>query len=131
MIMGYLSRLAGRGMNITAYWRNAQDPLTEQVIGFRAGHAAPEVRVYLVREVPEENEPNDGITLVMADHVELLPSIGADHDLDLLAHHPRSRADATPNSLVFSTLPHGYWSRLIHQSIILDTISPNQSQTTH
>ena len=90
LIMGYLARLAGRGMNITAFWRNAQVPLTEQVVGFRAGHATPEVRVYSVREVPEENEPNDGITLVMANHVELLPSLGAGHDLDLLAHHPES-----------------------------------------
>ncbi|MFW3613911.1 Ldh family oxidoreductase [Billgrantia antri] len=90
LIMGYLARLAGRGINITAFWRNAQEPLTEQVVGFRAGHATPEVRVYSVREVPEENEPNDGITLVMANHVELLPSLGADHDLDLLARHSES-----------------------------------------
>jgi LDH2 family malate/lactate/ureidoglycolate dehydrogenase len=90
LIMGYLSRLAGRGINITAFWRNAQEPLTEQVVGFRAGHSTPEVRIYAVRDVPEENEPNDGITLVMANHVELLPSLGADHDLDLLAHHSES-----------------------------------------
>ncbi|MCW4150307.1 DUF3726 domain-containing protein [Halomonas sp. 18H] len=90
LIMGYLSRLAGRGINITAFWRNSQEPLTEQVVGFRAGHSTPEVRIFAVRDVPEENEPNDGITLVMANHVELLPSLGADHDLDLLAHHSES-----------------------------------------
>lgn len=90
LIMGYLSRLAGRGINITAFWRNSQEPLTEQVVGFRAGHTTPEVRIFAVRDVPEENEPNDGITLVMANHVELLPSLGADHDLDLLAHHSES-----------------------------------------
>ncbi|MFN2411282.1 MAG: DUF3726 domain-containing protein, partial [Halomonas sp.] len=60
------------------------------VVGFRAGHSTPEVRIYAVRVVPEENEPNDGITLVMANHVELLPSLGADHDLDLLARHSES-----------------------------------------
>ncbi|MGS2744971.1 DUF3726 domain-containing protein [Halomonas sp. LS-001] len=90
LIMGYLSRLAGRGINITAFWRNAQSPLTEQVVGFRAGHPTPEVRIYSVRDVPEENEPNDGITLVMANHVELLPSLDDDHDLDLLALHSES-----------------------------------------
>lgn len=90
LIMGYLSRLAGRGINITAFWRNSQEPLTEQVVGFRAGHPTPEVRIFAVRDVPEENEPNDGITLVMANHVELLPSLGTGHDLDLLAHHSES-----------------------------------------
>ena len=34
LIMGYLSRLADRGMNVTAFWRHSQSPLTEQVVGF-------------------------------------------------------------------------------------------------
>lgn len=90
MIMGYLSRLAVRGMNITACWRNAQDPLTEQVVGFRSGSRVPEIRIYAVRDVPEENEPNDGITLIMANHVELLPSLGDASAIDLLACHRAS-----------------------------------------
>lgn len=98
LIMGYLARLAGRGMNVTAFWRNAQDvdeavgsPMIEQVVGFRANSPVPEIRVYAVREVPEENEPNDGITLVMANHVDLLPSLRSDYDVDLLACHEESK----------------------------------------
>ena len=69
LIMGYLARLSARGMNVTAFWRNAQSPLTEQVVGFRANSTVPSIRVYAVEEVPEENEPNDGITLFIANHV--------------------------------------------------------------
>ena len=90
LIMGYLARLAGRGMNITAFWRNAQIPLTEQVVGFRANSSAPSIRVYSVEEVPEENEPNSGITLVMANHVDLLPTMRSDFRYDLLAKHEES-----------------------------------------
>ncbi|GEN24062.1 hypothetical protein HCU01_20110 [Halomonas cupida] len=99
LIMGYLARLAGRGMNVTAFWRNAQapdsgkmndTPLIEQVVGFRAGSSVPEIRVYAVHEVPEENEPNDGVTLIMANHVDLLPSLRSEYQLDLLARHQES-----------------------------------------
>ncbi|SHE79503.1 Malate/L-lactate dehydrogenase [Modicisalibacter ilicicola DSM 19980] len=90
LILGYLSRLAGRGMNVTAFWRNAQMPLTEQVVGFRANHTVPEIRVYAVREVPEENEPNDGITLVLANHVDLLPAMRSEYRYELLAQQGES-----------------------------------------
>ena len=90
LIMGYLARLAGRGMNVTAFWRNAQEPLTEQVIGFRANSTVPSIRVYAVEDVPEENERNDGITLVMANHVDLLPTMRSDYRYDLLAKHDES-----------------------------------------
>jgi hypothetical protein len=74
-------------MNVTAFWRNAQNPLTEQVVGFRANSTAPSIRVYSVEEVPEENEPNNGITIVMANHVDLLPTMRSDYRYDLLAKH--------------------------------------------
>jgi LDH2 family malate/lactate/ureidoglycolate dehydrogenase len=90
LIMGYLARLAGRGMNVTAFWRNAQKPLTEQVIGFRANSTVPSIRVYSVEEVPEENEPNNGITVIMANHVDLLPTMRSDYRYDLLAKHEES-----------------------------------------
>ncbi|KXS34878.1 DUF3726 domain-containing protein [Modicisalibacter tunisiensis] len=90
LIMGYLARLAGRGMNVTAFWRNAHEPLTEQVVGFRANHTVPEIRIYTVADVPEENEPNDGITLVMANHVDLLPAMRSNYRYDLLARHEES-----------------------------------------
>nr|WP_298411273.1 DUF3726 domain-containing protein [uncultured Halomonas sp.] len=102
LIMGYLSRLAGRGMNVTAFWRNAQIPLTEQVVGFRGNSTVPEIRVYAVHEVPEENEPNDGITLILANHVDLLPAMRSDYhyevlarqdESDLLAHRERAFAE--------------------------------------
>ena len=90
LIMGYLARLSARGMNVTAFWRNAQSPLTEQVVGFRANSTVPSIRVYAVEEVPEENEPNDGITLFMANHVDLLPTMRSDFKYDLLAKHDES-----------------------------------------
>ena len=90
LIMGYLARLARRGMNVTAFWRNEQKPLTEQVVGFRANSTAPSIRVYSVEEVPEENEPNDGITVIMANHVDLLPTMRSDFRYDLLAKREES-----------------------------------------
>lgn len=90
LIMGYLARLSARGMNVTAFWRNAHRPLTEQVVGFRANSTVPSIRVYAVEEVPEENEPNDGVTLVMANHVDLLPTMRSDYRYDLLAKHEES-----------------------------------------
>ncbi len=90
LIMGYLARLSARGMNVTAFWRNAHRPLTEQVVGFRANSTVPSIRVYAVEEVPEENAPNDGITLIMANHVDLLPTMRSDYRYDLLAKHEES-----------------------------------------
>lgn len=81
LVIGYLSRLARRGMNVTAFWRNSHEPLIEQVVGFKAGHPVPEICVYSLEEVPEDTERNDGITLMMANHVDLLPSLRSDYAL--------------------------------------------------
>ena len=114
LIMGYLARLAGRGMNVTAFWRNAQMPLTEQVVGFRAGSPVPEIRVYAVHDVPEENEPNDGVTLVMANHVDLLPSMRSDFRFDLLARHEESDLLACRDQAFAEgiSVDEAHWSRL-------------------
>ncbi len=102
LIMGYLARLADRGMNVTAFWRHAQSPLTEQVVGFRARSNVPSIRVYQLEEQPEEDVPNDGITIVMANHVDLLPTVRSDDEYallarldesDLLAVHQQSLAE--------------------------------------
>lgn len=90
LIMGYLARLADRGMNVTAFWRHTQSPLTEQVVGFRARSTVPSIRVYQLEEQPEEDVPNDGITIVMANHVDLLPTMRSDDEYDLLARHDES-----------------------------------------
>jgi hypothetical protein len=74
-------------MNVTAFWRNSQLPLTEQVVGFRANSSVPSIRIYAVSEVPEENKENTGITVVMANHVDLLPTMRSDYEYDLLARH--------------------------------------------
>jgi LDH2 family malate/lactate/ureidoglycolate dehydrogenase len=87
LIMGYLARLANRGMNITAFWRNSQQPLTEQVVGFRANSSVPSIRIYAVSEVPEETQENTGISIVMANHVDLLPTMRSDYEYNLLAKH--------------------------------------------
>lgn len=81
LIIGYLSRLARRGMNVTAFWRNAHDPLTEVVVGFKAGHPVPEICFYSLDDAPDDTERNDGITLIMANHVDLLPSLRSDYAL--------------------------------------------------
>lgn len=81
LVIGYLSRLARRGMNVTAFWRNSHEPLIEQVVGFKAGHQVPEICVYSLEDVPDDVEKNDGITLIMANHVDLLPSLRSDYDL--------------------------------------------------
>ncbi|TGN41203.1 DUF3726 domain-containing protein [Marinobacter confluentis] len=81
LVIGYLSRLARRGMNVTAFWRNSHEPLIEQVVGFKAGHPVPEICVYSLEDVPDDTEKNDGITLIMANHVDLLPSLRSDYDL--------------------------------------------------
>jgi len=90
LIMGYLARLAHRGMNITALWRHAQTPLTEQVVGFRANSTVPSIRIYTLEEVPDENKLNTGITVIMANHVDLLPTMRSDYQYDLLARHEES-----------------------------------------
>lgn len=81
LIIGYLSRLARRGMNVTAFWRNAHDPLTELVVGFKAGHPVPEICLYSLDDAPDDTEKNDGITLIMANHVDLLPSLRSEYAL--------------------------------------------------
>jgi len=76
LIVGYLSRLARRGMNVTAFWRNAHNPVTEYVVSFRAGLAIPEFCAYGLREPDSESaDRNDGISLVMANHVDLMPGL--------------------------------------------------------
>lgn len=114
LIMGYLSRLAGRGMNVTAFWRNAHAPLTEQVICFRAGSSVPEIRVYAVHEVPEENEPNDGITFILANHVGLMPAMRSDYRYELLARHEESDLLACRNQTLAEGIEvdEDVWSRL-------------------
>ncbi|WP_275287986.1 DUF3726 domain-containing protein [Halomonas elongata] len=116
LIMGYLARLAGRGMNVTAFWRNAQQPLTEQVVGFRANSAVPEIRVYAVQEIPEENEPNNAITIVMANHVDLLPAMRSDYRYDLLAHHDESTLLASRHQSLTEGIEvdETVWARLKH-----------------
>ena len=90
LVMGYLARLANRGMNVTAFWRNSQTPLTEQVVGFRASSSVPSIRIYAVSELPDENKDNSGITVVMANHVDLLPTMRSEYEYDLLARHDES-----------------------------------------
>ncbi|WP_336367485.1 DUF3726 domain-containing protein [Marinobacter sp. C2H3] len=87
LVIGYLSRLARRGMNVTAFWRNAHDPLTELVVGFRAGHPIPDLCFYSLEAVPDDIEKNDGITLVMANHVDLMPGLRSSQPLTNLIQH--------------------------------------------
>ncbi|OEY66990.1 DUF3726 domain-containing protein [Marinobacter sp. X15-166B] len=85
LIVGYLSRIARRNMNVTAFWRNAHEPLTEILVSFKAGDTEPEICMYSLDAVPDETEANDGITLIMANHANLLANLNSDEPLnDLL-----------------------------------------------
>ncbi|ARS52510.1 MULTISPECIES: DUF3726 domain-containing protein [Kushneria] len=131
LIMGYLARLATRGMNITAFWRNAHEPLLEQVVGFRANSAIPEIRAYAVKDVPEENEPNDGVTLVMANHVDLLPSLNSDYDVELIARHDESELLACRRRVLLDGIEvdEALWSRLKHLAdrLLVETSDTSRS----
>lgn len=81
LILGYLARLSKRGMNVTAFWRNAHDPLIEQVVGFKSGDTLPQLCIYTVEQVPEGTEPNHDITLIMANHVDLMPAMRSEFEL--------------------------------------------------
>ncbi|GAB2729090.1 DUF3726 domain-containing protein [Halomonas garicola] len=118
LIMGYLARIAGRGMNVTAFWRNGQRPLIEQAVGFRAGSTVPEIRVYAVNQVPEENEPNDGVTLVFANHVELLPAMRTTYGYELLACHEESALLASRERAMLDgiSIDDAVWAKLKHQA---------------
>lgn len=84
LIIGYLSRVARRNMSVTAFWRNAHEPLTEILVSFKAGKAEPNICMYSLDDVPDDTEPNSGITLVMVNHVNLLPDFKTDKKLNNL-----------------------------------------------
>ena len=75
---------------MTAFWRHSQTPLTEQVVGFRARSAVPSIRVFELADTPEDDVPNDGVTIVMANHFDLLPTIRSEDEYKLLARHDES-----------------------------------------
>ncbi|WP_017429137.1 Ldh family oxidoreductase [Vreelandella jeotgali] len=116
LIMGYLARIAGRGMNVTAFWRNGQRPLIEQVVGFRANGQVPEIRVYAINQVPVENAHNDGVTLILANHVELLPDMRSAYDYELLACHRESALLASRERAMLDgiTIDDAVWNKLKH-----------------
>jgi LDH2 family malate/lactate/ureidoglycolate dehydrogenase len=60
------------------------------VVGFRAGSAVPSIRVYELADIPEDDVPNDGVTILMANHVDLLPTIRSEDEYKLLARHDES-----------------------------------------
>lgn len=114
LIIGYLSRIARRKMNVTAFWRNAHDPLTEIVVGFKADNPEPDICMYRLDSIPDEIEPNDGITLIMGTHVNLMPDIQSDHPLsDLTRHDDKSLALWYERSLSEGiSVDDELWSRL-------------------
>ncbi len=66
LIVGYLSRVARRDMSVTAFWRDSHEPLTEILVSFKAGEESPEICMYSLDDIPDDTEPNNGITLIMA-----------------------------------------------------------------
>lgn len=87
LIVGYLSRVARRDMSVTAFWRDSHEPLTEILVSFKAGEESPDICMYSLNDIPDDTEPNNGITLVMANHVNLLPDFKTDNKLNNLLRH--------------------------------------------
>ncbi|WP_417545404.1 DUF3726 domain-containing protein [Marinobacter sp.] len=114
LIVGYLSRIARRNMSVTAFWRNAHEPLTEILVSFKSGDAEPEICMYSLPSTPDDTEPNDGITLVMVNHVNLLPDLKADAPLnDLLRQDRDAMASWHERSLVEGIeVDTALWERL-------------------
>lgn len=101
LIVGYLSRIARRNMSVTAFWRNSHEPLTEILVSFKSGEAEPEICMYGLPSTPDDTEPNDGITLVMVNHVDLLPDLKPDAPPnDLIRQNREAMADWHESSLV-------------------------------
>ncbi|GGE53445.1 hypothetical protein GCM10011533_02370 [Streptosporangium jomthongense] len=101
LIVGYLSRIARRNMSVTAFWRNSHEPLTEILVSFKSGEAEPEICMYGLPSTPDDTEPNDGITLVMVNHVDLLPDLKPDAPPnDLIRQNREAMADWHERSLV-------------------------------
>lgn len=114
LIVGYLSRIARRNMNVTAFWRNAHDPLTEIIVSFKAGDPEPEICMYSLISIPDDTEPNDGITLIMANHANLQANLNADDPLnDLLLQTKDSMTSWYDQSLAEGiTVDEELWDRL-------------------
>ena len=87
LIVGYLSRVARRDMSVTAFWRDSHEPLTEILVSFKAGEESPEICMYSLDDIPDDTEPNNGITLIMANHVNLRPDFKTDNKLNNLLRH--------------------------------------------
>jgi LDH2 family malate/lactate/ureidoglycolate dehydrogenase len=101
LIVGYLSRIARRGMSVTAFWRNSHEPLTEIIVSFKSGEAEPEICMYELPSIPDDIEPNNGITLVMVNHVDLLPDLKPDAPAnDLIMQNRAAMLDWHERSLV-------------------------------
>ncbi len=114
LIVGYLSRIARRGMNVTAFWRNAHEPLTEILVSFKAGDTEPEICKYSLASAPDDIEPNDGITLIMANHANLQANLNSDDPLsDLLIQTKDSMTSWYDQSLAEGiTVDQELWDRL-------------------
>lgn len=81
LMLGYLARCARRGMNILAFWRNAEPPrVVEQVVSMRAWEAYPTLLLYQVDDPDDTLRRNRSITLVCSPHFAMLQSLHPDPD---------------------------------------------------
>ncbi|WP_024950882.1 DUF3726 domain-containing protein [Cobetia crustatorum] len=125
LIMGYLARLAGRGMNVTAFWRNAQDvneavgsPMIEQVVGFRANSPVPEIRVIVLSAPIRHASLVEGFTARLRETVAATPFAEA---LGSVTH--RAAGDQGLHELLAAAesggMPHVIW--LSVDSLLFDS----------
>lgn len=79
LMLGYLARCARRGMNVLAFWRDAEAPhVVEQVVSMRAWEAYPTLLLYRIEDRDDRLTRNRSITLVCSPHFAMLQSLHPD-----------------------------------------------------
>jgi LDH2 family malate/lactate/ureidoglycolate dehydrogenase len=73
LLLGYLARCAGQGLNFCVYWRDARQ---EVVATFSAGQTSPSLRVYALPQPAQGDEQS--INVLISRHFRLLPRLTAE-----------------------------------------------------
>lgn len=73
LLLGYLARCAGEGLNFCVYWRDARQEL---VATFSAGTTGPVLRVYDLPQPAQGDEQS--INVLISRHFALLPRLSAE-----------------------------------------------------
>ncbi|KAB0491178.1 DUF3726 domain-containing protein [Pseudomonas vancouverensis] len=81
LLLGYLARCAGQGLNFCVYWRDARQEL---VATLSAGQAGPSLRVYDLPQPAQGDEQS--VNVLISQHFALLPRLTAEDATAALVH---------------------------------------------